>query len=147
VLVLAGDGGAKITVEQLALLSRSLEFGMCDDYLLAQLFDQLDIDPKALLPQQLRLLSQTAFFLWKSGRGDFAKRVLFTCLAWYLPFLPETSDARSAAQDARSIAENLQYMFAKEDSQVTIEQIVERARGGKFPRPSVPGYTQPTPLL
>ncbi len=103
----AGDEGPTITVEQLALLSRSLEFGeMCDSRLLAKLFEQLDINPEALLPQELPLLSETAFFLWKSGGSDFAKRLLFTCLAWYFRHSPETSDAQT-------IAENLQHMFAK----------------------------------
>ena len=80
----AGDGRPIITVGQLALLSRSLEFGMCDNPLLAQLFEQLDANPEALLPRQLPLLMQTAFFLWKSDRSDFAKRLWFTSSAWCL---------------------------------------------------------------
>jgi hypothetical protein len=121
----AGDGRSIITVEQLALLSRSLEFGMCDHRLLAQLFEQLDVNPEALLPQELPLLSQTAFFLWKSGGGDFAKSLLFTCLAWCLRHSRDPSDARSTA-------ENLQYMFAKEDHRITAEQIEQQARDSQF---------------
>ena len=121
----AGDDRPIITIEQLALLSQSLEFGMWDNRLLAALFEQLDVNPEVLLPQELPLLSQTAFFLWKADRGPFAKRLLFTCLAWYLRHSPE-------APDARTIAENLQYMSAKDDSPLTIEQIEEHARSGRF---------------
>ena len=120
-----GDTPPIIAVEQLALLSRSLEIGMCDDRLLAQLFEQLDVDADELLPQQLPLLNETAFFLWKSGRSDFAKRLLFTCLAWFLRHSPGTSDAQT-------IAVNLQYMLAKEDRALTIEQIEQQARSGRF---------------
>lgn len=112
-----------ITTQQLALLSRSLEFGLCDNRLLAELFEQLDVNPEALLPQELPLLSQTAFFLWKAGGGDFAKSLLFTCLAWYV---------RHSPAEVRAIAENLQYMFAKEDHRPTIEQIEQRAKDRRF---------------
>jgi hypothetical protein len=120
----AGDGRL-ITVEEIALLSRSLEFGMSDNRLLGLLFEQLDVNSDALLPQELPLLTQTAFFLWKSGRTDFAQRLLFTCLAWYSHHSTETSDAQT-------IAENLRYMLAKEGRPLTIEQIEQQARTGRF---------------
>jgi hypothetical protein len=120
-----GDGRPIITVEQLTLLNRGLEFGMCNNQLLNQLFEQLERNTEALLPQKLSLLNQTAFFLWKSGRGEYAKRLLFTCLAWYLRHLPETSDAGT-------ITENIRQIFAKGNSAVTVEQIDERARSGRF---------------
>jgi hypothetical protein len=123
--VSAGNGSQKITVEQLALLSWPLEVGICNNHLLALLFEQLDVNPEALLPQELPLLTQTAFFLWKSGRGDFAKRLLFTCLAWYLNHSNETVDAQS-------IAEDIHYILAKEDRAVTLEQIEQQARAGRF---------------
>jgi len=123
--VSAGDGCPIITFEQLAQFRQLLEFGMCDDRLLVQLFEQVDVNPEALLPQQLPLLGETAFFLWKFGHSGYAKRLLFTCLAWYLQQSPETSDART-------IAANLQHMFAKEDHPLTIEQIEQQAREGLF---------------
>jgi hypothetical protein len=98
---------------------------MWDNSVLAQLFVELESRPEALLPAAMPELTNTAFLLWKCDRGEFAKRLLFTCLPWYLRHSPETSDART-------IAENLQYMFAKENNPRTIGQIEQQARDGRF---------------
>lgn len=119
------DERSMITPGQIALLSRSLELGLCDNRLLAGLFKQLARNPEALLPRQLPPFNQTAFFLWKLDRGDLAKSLLFTCLAWYMQHSWDKSEARAIARD-------LQHMFAKEGRPFTTEQIEEQARNGRF---------------
>ena len=119
------DAQASSVRERLPLLNRGLEIGMWDDSILTQLFAELDSAPEALLPADMPELANTAFLLWKCGRGEFAKRLLFTCLAWYLK--------NSKDHDAIStITKNLQYIFAKEGLSRSVEDIRQAAAGGHF---------------
>ncbi len=114
----------------LPILMRALELGTCENNILTQLFAELESTPEALLPAQTPKLTWAAFLLSKCGAGEFAKRLLFTCLAWHLK---NTED-----QDAiLSITKNLQYIFDKDGVSRSGEEIRQAAKEGCFDRPAV----------
>jgi hypothetical protein len=111
--------------ERLGCFNGGLEIGMLDNSVLTQLFAELESAPEALLPADMPALANTAFLLWKFGWGEFAKRLLYTCLAWYLK--------NSKDHDAIStITKNLQHIFAKEGISRSVEDIHHAAAGGHF---------------
>jgi hypothetical protein len=109
----------------LQLLNNGLEIGMCDNAILTRVFSDLDSMPETLLPDAMPKLTHTAFLLWKCGRGEFAKRLLFTCLAWYRK---NSKDH----EEISAITENLQYLFNKEGRSLSGEDIQRAAEGGQF---------------
>ena len=111
--------------ERLPLLNRGLETGICDNAILKKVFSELDSTPETLLPDAMRMLAQTGFLLFKSQRGEFAKRLLFTCLAWYL------KNSKDQAEIS-SLTENLQYVFDKEGNPLSVEDIRSAAEAGRF---------------
>jgi hypothetical protein len=105
------------------LLNMELELGMCDEAILTRLFADLESTPEALLPATMDQLRHTAFLLWKCGWGEFAKRLLFTCLAWYLK--------NSKDQDMIStITGDIQFVFEKYGVSQSREQIHQAAIWG-----------------
>lgn len=96
---------------------------MCDNSVLAQLLQELQSKPEGLLPATIPELANTAFLLWKCDRGEFSKRLLFTCLAWYL---------KNSGKEISTITQNLQYIFTKEGRSRSIEDIHEAAIVGRF---------------
>jgi hypothetical protein len=111
--------------ESLPLLNRGLEIGSCDNAALGKVFSELDSAPETLLPDAMRILAHTGFLLFKSGRGEFAKRLLFTCLAWYLK---NSKDQ----EEISSITKSLQYVFDKEGNPWSVEDIHNAAEAGRF---------------
>jgi hypothetical protein len=111
--------------ERIPLLNSALETGMCDDAIVDQLFSELDSTPESLLPAAMPKLTHTAFLLWKSGRGASAKRLLFTCLAWYLR-------GSNDKEEIASLTENLKYIFDKEGRSVSDKDIHAMSKDGRF---------------
>ncbi len=111
--------------ELLPSLNRQLEAGVCDNAVLARLIAELDGAPEALLPAAMGQLTKTSFLLWKCDRAEFAKRILYTCLAWYLK---KSKDD----EDISAIVQNLQYIFQKEGNPVSVELLKQTASGGHF---------------
>jgi hypothetical protein len=105
----------------LPLLNSGLELGMCDEAILNRVFLELSATPEILIPAAAAQLGHTAFLLWKSGRGESAKRLMFACLAWYL----KNPDERESIDWATG---NLQYMLEKEGQPQSAEAIHQAAR-------------------
>lgn len=111
--------------ERLALFNNGLEVGLCDNSVLTQLFAELEAAPSQLLPNDMPVLGHTAFLLWKSGKGDFSKRLLFTCLAWYLKNSKDPDEIST-------ITGNIQHILTKEGIEASVEQIQGAAERGAF---------------
>lgn len=106
----------------LPMLNNGLEIGMCDNAILTKVFSELSSTPETLLPDALGPLCHTSFLLWKCGRSEDSKRLLLTCLAWYL------KDAKD--QEAIStLTENIEYVFNKEGRELSVEDIHRLAKG------------------
>jgi hypothetical protein len=88
-----------------------------------QSFFELDSRPETLLPQAMPKLAQTAFLLWKCGQGEFAKQILFTCLAWYLKNFQDQ-------EEISAITKNIQYIFDKDGRSLAAEEIRQVAKVG-----------------
>jgi hypothetical protein len=111
--------------EQLPFLNSQLEAGMWDNAVLVKLFAELDTTPETLLPAAMDELALASFLLWKCNRGEFAKRILFTSLAWYLK-------NSAGHEDISTITQNLQHIFEKEGNSVSAEHIQQTASGDHF---------------
>jgi hypothetical protein len=107
-------------VNFLPILISELELGIWDNAILIRLMSELDSTPETLLPAAMPKLTQTAFLLWKCGQDKSAKRILFTCLAWYL----KVSNDR---EEISAITKNLQYIFEKEGRSLSEAEIQKLA--------------------
>jgi hypothetical protein len=111
--------------ELIPQLNHGLELGMYDNNILQKVFAELDSSPETLLPDAADALQVTAFLLWKCGRSAFARRLLFTCLAWYL------KNSKDQVM-IELITGNLKHIYEKEGHPATVEQIHDAAIDERF---------------
>lgn len=110
---------------RIPLLIGNLEMGMCDDAIVKQIFAELESAPEQLLPALMPRLAQTGFLRWKTGRGEAAKRLLLTCLGWYL------NNCKGASDDISSLTKNIQYVFEKTGRTLSEKETHELAKSGQ----------------
>jgi hypothetical protein len=102
-------------------LNSGLWMEACDNAILKDILNTLYSNPEALLPAAMPKLNQTAFLLWKSGRTEYAKKLLFICLAWY-----QSESGDQAEID--NITGNLKHMFEKDGQSFSAEEIHDICR-------------------
>jgi hypothetical protein len=95
----------------LSLLNRGLELGLINDAMVLSLCGTLDQTPETLLPDAHADVMTSAFLLWKCERADTSKRILFTCLAWYLQ---NSKDSEAIG----SITQSIRYLLEKDGDAV-----------------------------
>jgi hypothetical protein len=112
-------------LQEMRVLSRSVESGLVDNNLLRSFYNTLETSPEDLLPHAIAEVYWTAFLLYKADLRESAKRVAFTVLAW---LLRNSDDANLIQSGTR----NVQYLFKKEGREISSEEIQRIATEGKF---------------
>jgi hypothetical protein len=112
-------------LQEMRVLSRSVESGLVDNQLLRSFVRTLETSPEDLLPHAIAEVYWTAFLLYKADLKESAKRVAFTVLAW---LLRNSDDANLIQSGTR----NVQYLFKKEGRQISPEEVQRIATEGKF---------------
>jgi hypothetical protein len=112
-------------LQEMRVLSRSVESGLVDNQLLRSFVSTLETSPEDLLPHAIAEVYWTALLLYKADLMESAKRVSFTVLAW---LLRNSDDANLIQSGTR----NVQYLFKKEGREISPEEVRRIATEGKF---------------
>lgn len=97
-----------------------LEMGMWDNQQIQNLFDVLESQPDAILPQYVGLSSYVAFLCMKIDRSAFSRRILYATLHWQI-----STDQEPAKVE--TTIENIQHVEKIMGQEHSPEQIRQQA--------------------